>query len=191
MRTVLLMSIAALGLAALPAVAQTPRRPPMANDAPGDYRGGAGSPSSTAASNIGPNSTRSEIAPRLPSPDANANSPEALMRSALRSLDQNKTGAAQQALEMAETRVLSRTTDPSMSGTPDQSMMVKHLGDARRALGARDVNGAKEALRMALNAPVPPPGPAVTTTYVPQVQQPYAQPYMGAPMAPMPVPRAY
>ena len=68
------------------------------------YRGGASVPLSQRASNIGNQTGRSEIAPRLPTPETAGNTPEALLRAAQRSLGQNKTGAAQQALEMAETR---------------------------------------------------------------------------------------
>lgn len=131
----------------------------------GAYRGGAGSPFSDRASNTTSANTHSEIAPRLPSPDAAANSPEALLSAAQQALRQGRTGAAQQALEMAETRVLSRTVDPTMANQPDQAMMVKHIGDARRALGARNRQAAEAAIAAAMSAPVPPPGPTVTTTY--------------------------
>ena len=143
------------------------------------YRGGASVPLSQNASNLGSQTRRSEIAPRLPDPQAGSNSPEALLRAAQRSLSQNKTGAAQQALEMAETRVLSRTTEPSMAGAPDTAVMTQRIGDARRALGAGDRAGAQAAIAAALAAPVPPPGPAVTTTTT----------YPGA--VPMPAPRTY
>ena len=140
------------------------------------YRGGASVPLSQRASNIGTQTGRTEVAPRLPDPQAGSNSPEALLRAAQQSLSQNKTGAAQQALEMAETRVLSRTTDPSMANTPDSAVMVQRIGEARRALGAGNRAGAQAAIAAALNAPVPPPGPAVTTTYPAQPPAPYVAP---------------
>lgn len=120
-------------------------------DAPrtGDYRGGAGSPSSTQASNIGRQDTRSEIAPRLPDPGA-ASTPQALLQAAQRALASNRTGAAQEALERAETRVLTRSTDPSAAGAPDQNSMVQSIGAARRALAARDIPGARAAISAAL-----------------------------------------
>lgn len=140
------------------------------------YRGGASVPLSQRATNIGTQTGRTEIAPRLPDPQAGSNSPEALLRAAQRSLSENKTGAAQQALEMAETRVLSRTTDPSMANTPDSAAMVQQIGEARRALGTGNRAGAQAAIAAALNAPVPPPGPAVTTTYPAPAPAPYAAP---------------
>ena len=120
-------------------------------DAPrtGDYRGGAGSPSSTQASNIDRQNTRSEIAPRLPDP-GDANTPQALLQAAQRALASNRTGAAQEALERAETRVLTRSTDPSAAGTPDSGSMVQSIGAARRALAARDIPGARAAISAAL-----------------------------------------
>ena len=120
-------------------------------DAPrtGDYRGGAGSPSSTQASNISRQDTRSDIAPRLPDPGG-ANTPQALLQAAQRALASNRTGAAQEALERAETRALTRSTDPSAAGMPDSGSMVQSIGAARRALAARDIPGARAAISTAL-----------------------------------------
>ncbi len=125
------------------------------------YRGGAGSPYSTTATNIG--GSRTEIGSRLPAPDAAANTPEALLASAQRALAAGKTGAAQEALEQAETRALTRTIDPSMAGQPDTASMVREIGAARQALGRRDMAGARAAIQAAMSAPTPPPGPATTT----------------------------
>lgn len=151
------------------------------------YRGGAGSPYSARASNTTSANTRSEVAPRLPDPDAAANTPEALLAAAQRSLRAGRTGAAQEALERAETRVLSRTTDPSMAGTPDQAAMVRHIGDARRALGNRNPAAADASISAAMASPIPPRGPTVTTTY--PVDPALAAPppgYVGAPGYPPP-----
>lgn len=122
-------------------------------DAPrtGDYRGGVGSPSSSTASNITAADTRSEMAPRLPDPNAGSNSPRAYLVAAQRALASNRTGAAQEALERAETRLLSRSTDPSMANTPDASSSVQAIGDARRALASRDNAAARSAITAAMN----------------------------------------
>jgi len=116
----------------------------------GEYRGGAGSPRSNRASNIAPSDTRSEIAPRLPDPAAASNTPEAYLAAAQRALQSGKTGAAQEALERAETRMLSRSIDPSMAASPADSPMVQQIGQARRALAARDMAGAKSAVSAAM-----------------------------------------
>ncbi len=147
----------------------------------GAYRGGAGSPLSNQASNIDGRNTRSEIAPRLPDPGASSSDPAAYLAAAKRALQQNKTGAAQEALERAETRILSRTEDPAMASQPSTAAMARSISDARRALGNRDRAGAMRAIDMAMAAPVPAIGPATTTTMVP-----------GSPMmAPTMAPRTY
>ena len=123
-------------------------------DAPrgGDYRGGAGSPYSTSASNIDRADTRSQIAPRLPDPNSSSNTPESYLAAAQRALASNRTGAAQEALERAETRLLSRSTEPSMAASPADMPMVQQIGVARRALANRDTAGARNAISMAMGS---------------------------------------
>ncbi len=117
----------------------------------GDYRGGVGSPSSSTASNITAADTRSEMAPRLPDPNAGSNSPQAYLAAAQRALASNRTGAAQEGLERAETRLLSRSTDPSMANMPDSSASVQAIGAARRALASRDTAAARSAISAAMS----------------------------------------
>ena len=114
------------------------------------YRGGAGSPRSDHASNIAASDTRSEIAPRLPDPATASNTPEAYLAAAQSALASGKTGAAQEALERAETRLLSRSTDPSAAANPADMPMVQQIGQARQALATRDIAGAKSAIRAAM-----------------------------------------
>lgn len=119
-------------------------------DAPsmGEYRGGVGSPTSRSASNINASDTRSEIAPRLPDPNAASSTAEGYIAAARRALAGGRTGAAQEALERAETRLLTRSTDPSMANTPDNGPMVQRVSEARRALASRDTASARAALDM-------------------------------------------
>lgn len=124
------------------------------------YRGGVGSPLSTRATNLTPSSRPEALGSRLPDPNAVGGTPRDLLEAAQRLLSQGRTGAAQEALERAETRVLSRTTDPSMASQPDQAAMVQNIAQARRALGGRDLNGAKQAIAMAMDDRIPPRGPA-------------------------------
>ncbi len=114
------------------------------------YRGGAGSPRSNHASNITASDTRSEIAPRLPDPATASNTPEAYLAAAQNALASGKTGAAQEALERAETRLLSRSTDPSAAASPADMPMVQQIGQARQALATRDIAGARSAIRAAM-----------------------------------------
>lgn len=116
------------------------------------YRGGAGSPRSNRASNIAPSNTHSEIAPRLPDPATASNTPEAYLEAAQRALASGKTGAAQEALERAETRLLTRSTEASAASTPADMPTVQQIGQARQALGARDIPGARSAIRAALGS---------------------------------------
>jgi len=138
-------------------MARGPARPARSDDtagidAPrsGDYRGGAGSPLSNTASNTTAANTRSEIAPRLPDPAAGSNTPQAYLQAAQRALASGRTGAAQEALERAETRILSRSIDPSMAASPADMPMVMQISNARRALAGRDTSGARTAIDAAL-----------------------------------------
>ena len=104
----------------------------------------------------------STIAPRLPDPaGGDGGSPEQYLHEADRALVMHKTGLAQQALEMAETRLLDRSTLASQASTPDDDPEVQALRRARRALGQRDVHAAQAAIREALNDA---PGAAGTPT---------------------------
>ncbi len=117
-----------------------------------EYQGGVGSPTSTQASNTGAANTRSEIAPRLPDPNAASSTPEAYLAAARSALAAGKTGMAQEALERAETRILSRSTDPSMAASPADMPMVRQIGAARQALANRDTRGAQAAIGAAMGA---------------------------------------
>ncbi|MBV8914424.1 MAG: hypothetical protein JOZ05_15460, partial [Acetobacteraceae bacterium] len=115
------------------------------------YQGGTGSPFSNRAANITGQDTRSVIAPRLPSPDANGDSPQAYLAAADRALARGQTGAAQEALERAQSRVLTRSTDPSLANTPDDSGLARAISDARLALAGRDPGRARSIIGQVLN----------------------------------------
>jgi hypothetical protein len=117
----------------------------------GAYQGGAGSPYSNRASNISGSDTRSLIAPRLPNPDAGGNTPQAYLAAADRALARGQTGAAQEALERAQTRILTRSTDPSEADRPDDSGLARAIGDARQALAGRDPGRARSIIAQVLN----------------------------------------
>jgi len=115
-----------------------------------EYRGGVGSPASAKASNTNAANTRSQVAPRLPDPNAESSTPEAYLIAAQRALSRGQTGAAQEALERAETRALSRSTVPGMASTPDDKPLVQQISDARQALANRDMAAAGAAINAAL-----------------------------------------
>jgi hypothetical protein len=97
----------------------------------------AQNPTSDRASNIVPSDTTSPIAPALPSPDLGPGAPPlAFLRAARASLATGRTGEAQQALEMAETRLLDRSTPLFQTDNPSNNPLIHQIGDARRALGS-------------------------------------------------------
>ncbi len=121
---------------------------------------GQSGPASMKASNISESDSHSPIAPHFPQPRGGMNAgPQGYLRDADRALAMHHTGEAQQALEMAETRLLDRSTPVNMAGQPSQSPMVQQVSQARRALGAGDIAGARSAIRMALSS-APPAGMA-------------------------------
>jgi hypothetical protein len=210
MRKTLLTSATLLGLAfGLPALAQ-PYAPTNDQPPPGEtwaHQPGTGmsGPASNNASNIDQSDSRSAIAPHLPQPTQGENaSPEAYLRDAQAALAQRRTGLAQQALEMAETRLLDRSTAPEAAQMPDQRPEITQVSQARNALGHGDVQGASAAIQMALNSSPyqgAPPAytgapPAYTPTY-PAAPPAYPNaappppPYPNAPPGYAPPPPAY
>ncbi len=138
---------ALLVMAGAPALAQPvpPGANPETGARPGNVIGTNSSlPTSNRASNINPNDTRSLIAPRLPDPlgaAVNA-SPRQLLLVARQALQSGQTGAAQQALEQAETRLLDRSVPPSRASEPIRGPLVSQVGNARQALGHGDIPGS-------------------------------------------------
>jgi hypothetical protein len=99
----------------------------------------AQNPTSDRASNIVANDTDSPIAPALPAPDLGPGAPpEAFLHAARSALATGRTGEAQQAMEMAETRLLDRSTPLFQTNDPSRSPLIREIGDARRALGEGD-----------------------------------------------------
>ena len=154
MRNTPLAVIALLGLVASPALAQsqTAQPPPMQNPAmqapaggvrPGNVIGTRDSlPLSNRASNINRSDTASPIAPTLPLPNAERQTARGYLHAARDALAAGRTGQAQEALEMAETRALSRSVPPADARAPSNSAFIHQIGEARMALGRRDRNGA-------------------------------------------------
>jgi hypothetical protein len=109
--------------------------------------GHAQSPMSSRASNITPSDTRSSIAPALPTPpvgsDAGLN---AYLRAAHNALVAGRTGEAQQSLEMAETRVLSRVVSPDQASSPDPDPAVSQIRSALQSLGDGDRGQALQTI---------------------------------------------
>ena len=101
---------------------------------------GMSMPMGTNASNINPTNTPSEIAPNLPSPDLGEGaSAQAYLTAARNALAAGRTGEAQQSLEMAETRLLDRSTPLFQTNTPSNNPVVSQISQALQALAAGDL----------------------------------------------------
>jgi hypothetical protein len=151
----MLATAALLGLAVMPALAQTPSSLDSATGArPGHVPGiGTSLPLSDRASNIEPSDTRSSIAPTLPESSLGANATARDYLTAARSaLVAGRTGQAQQSLEMAETRALDRSVEPSLASEPSHSQFINRIGEARHALGDGDSKRAISIIDLALSS---------------------------------------
>jgi len=113
-------------------------------------------PMSTTATHIDKADTGSTIAPRLPAPNAADASPDQFLASAKRDVMAGRTGAAQEALERAETRILDRSTDPAMANQPDASPRIDHIHNALRMLASKDRAGTTREIDAAMGDGAPP-----------------------------------
>jgi hypothetical protein len=132
--------------------------------------------SSSQASNIAPSDTHSLIAPKLPLPPGGDGAPRRLMQDARSALARGQTGAAQEALERAETRLLD-LGDPNAPASEQHAQLLQAVTDARQALGLHNPRRAQAILAAALGGvaeaggaanPPPPPAPAPELAYPPQ-----------------------
>ena len=118
---------------------------------------GESGPASNRASNIDAADTRSAIAPHLPAPPVGEGATaDSYLQAAQAALHAHKTGEAQQALEMAETRLLDRSTPVNAAGQPDQDAAVQQVANARKALASGDTQGASSAIQMAMGGAAKP-----------------------------------
>lgn len=150
MRQITLPCALLFGLVSTVALAQTTTPvgpqgvPPGANPVTGarpgnDIGTGMSMPMGTNASNINPTDTTSAIAPNLPSPDIGEGaSAEAYLIAARNALAAGRNGEAQQSLEMAETRLLDRSTPLFQTNTPSANPVVAQISQALQALAAGD-----------------------------------------------------
>ena len=144
-RALPLTMIAVLSLGTAATRAQTPQpTAPVPFARPGHEPGvGQSLPLSDKASNITASDAKTPIAPTLPDAGLGENaSPEDYLRTAREALQAGHTGQAQQALEMAETRMLDRGVVATKAGDPIQSHRISQITSAREALGRGDTSGA-------------------------------------------------
>jgi hypothetical protein len=140
-----------LGMVAVSALAQAPAMDPAGVQAGLNHGNRDSLPLSTKASNIVPADTSGTTAPTLPSSalGLDASSREYL-RAARASLVAGHTGAAQQSLEMAETRVLGGSDSPDHAKLASGNPQVAEIRDALHALGGGDRAHAIQIIDVAL-----------------------------------------
>lgn len=143
MRRMALVSMLALAAGMASALAQAPRVDLATGARPGNVIGSGDSlPMSQKAGNTGPGNVTAGVVPNLPTSDVGTDgTPLAYLQAARRALADGRTGEAQQALEMAQTRTLDRSVLATEADKPSASIRVQQIGDAIRALG----NGQREA----------------------------------------------
>lgn len=154
MRSALLSAIALSVLLAAPALARgVPSGTSSVTGArPGNEIGtGMSLPLGNRASNIDQSDTRSTIAPNLPSPQLGPNATAVdYLRAAEYSLRADRTGEAQQALEMAQTRLLDRSVPQGQTDKPSANPAVAQIDQALHALAAGQRMQAMQLIEAAI-----------------------------------------
>ncbi len=153
---------AVIGVTASAAVAQsvppalTHAVPPGADPATGarpgnDIGTGASLPLSDKAGNITQGDTTSVLAPNLPAPSVGENaSPRDYLLAARAALVLGRTGEAQQALEMAETRALDRSVPLFKTDVRINDPLIGEIEQALHALGEGDRERSVRIIETAL-----------------------------------------
>jgi hypothetical protein len=158
MRRLTLVTAAMMGIATSATLAQTapqalpPGVDPVTGARPGNEIGtGSSLPMSDKSSNISPSDTTTVIAPNLPSPPIGDNATVRDYLAAARSaLIRGRTGEAQQALEMAETRMLDRSVPLFQTNTAIKDPLVEEIQRALQALSVSDRGLAVQIIETAL-----------------------------------------
>ncbi len=119
---------------------------------PGNQVGtGMSLPMGTKASNIGPGDSAGTYAPNLPAPALPENArPSDFLRAAQGALAAGCTGEAQQALEMAQTRLLDRSVPLGQTNDPSNDAAVRQISQALRALSESDRAGSMQQIQSAM-----------------------------------------
>jgi hypothetical protein len=148
---------AAFGAAPLAAQAQTTPVTTATGARPGNDIGTRESlPLSPYASNITPGDTKSTIAPTSPEPNVGPNADVAqLLMAAKQSLAAGQTGTTDEALEQAETQLLTRSVLATEASATSQDPVVSQISQARTALGTGNKAGTLQIINqiLASNSP--------------------------------------
>ena len=95
-------------------------------------------PSSDRASNLPGQANQGGFSPSLPAPPVQGNLPSDFLQAAERALAAGRTGEAQQAMEMAQTRMLDRSVPLGQTNVPSDNPTVGQISMALQSLGAHD-----------------------------------------------------
>jgi hypothetical protein len=154
MRRLVPLHVILIGVAASAALAQPlpPGVNPDTGARPGNEIGtGASLPMSDKAGNITPADTNSPIAPNLPSPPIGENAtPRDYLLAARTALLLGRTGEAQQALEMAETRALDRSVPLFQTNVRIADPLIGEIEQALHALSEGDRGRVVQIIETAL-----------------------------------------
>jgi hypothetical protein len=121
---------------------------PATGARPGNIPGTGNSlPLSDEASNINARTVKSSIAPRLPTPaSGDDGEPVIFLRDARGALISGRTGEAQEALERAQTRWLSREIPGGTTGSASDDPRIERIRTALQELSKHDRRAAVAAL---------------------------------------------
>ena len=121
-----------------------------------DIGTGSSLPKSPYVSNITPRDMKSTIAPTAPEPNVgpNANVQQLLMAGG-QAIKIGQTGTANEALEQAETRILTRSAPQSQMDYTSHDLVVSKIDQARTALGAHNDTGAVQIIDQILASHAP------------------------------------
>lgn len=117
---------------------------------PGEFTRGT-QPMSHGATNLpGQAQTTTTFAPSLPAPPVSGNLPSDFLKAARAALAAGRTGEAQQAMEMAQTRLLDRSVPLGQTNVPASNPAVLQISQALQDLGAGNRAGSMQKLETAL-----------------------------------------
>jgi hypothetical protein len=113
----------------------------------------AANPTSDSASNINQQDSASPIAPALPAPNLPEGArPSDALRAAQGALAAGRGGEAQNALEMAETRMLDRSVALGQTSNPSDNPVIGQISRALQALAANDRATSMRFIQTALGS---------------------------------------
>ncbi len=126
---------------------------PALSDALSENNFGAGMvlPRGDGAASVALQDMRTTGVPSLPSPQGDdGRTPSYFLQAAQSALAAGRTGEAQQALEMAQTRLLDRSVPIGQTNNPSDDPLVRQTSQALQALAARDRRTCMQLIESAL-----------------------------------------